>query len=1116
MPLETQASQKDDPKAVAYRGGRLSWILLLCASAVMAYYVVFDRVDDKLTSEIQSRLRHAFPEHYVTVDRARLVPGESIVIDGLRICKSTEQGLRDVVKVSRVSCNGPIDLVGIIQGQVVINNVLIDGLELSIWPKLDGTWSIAELSRKPTAAVRLPAVQVRSGLVRLGHQTGEQQREIICHDLQGTFIEHIEPTNDPGVQRLRHELHATLSSSYFSRLQIDATGNLATSQWDVQGSMDRLDFSSQLCDQLPVVIRDRLELIRGFSGRLEARFGLKVNRGKYDVQAQIKLQEGRLLNPQVPYPLDQISGDLFVKNDLLQLRNAVGRSGKAALALEFDMQGLGKQSPIAAKLSVRNLALDEQLYNALPGSIQEQWRKLGVKGTVHASAAIRFDGRNWDPHLVVRAVDGSIDADFFPYPLERLSGDFEYRDGVIQAPSLVAYTGQQRLHGSLTLRKAQPRWLMDLSIGADGPIPIDEPLLNALTARGMPESGFQRFAKSLHPTGTVLVKQARFVRSEAKPELISRTLELTFSECSIRYDGFRYPIYEINGQVTLDHDRLIVKDFVGRNDGARIQGSGVANCSSSSLESIDLVFQAFQVSLDEELQQALPPSARNLWVQLQPTGLIDKVEVKIQRASPRSPLDLKVAIQESRSNDHAGRGMSLHPLSFPYAMHHIDCVVDYRPGRIDIRSLSGVHDASRIETNGQIRLHSDGSWDGMLHWLPSSRLVVDQFLTGCLPAVLKEPMTRWSFRGPVSVTGSTYVASPEEGHASLLRDWNLRFDLEDASIGGDKVRGLRGTIQVSGENSNQTTTAYGSLALDALSLDGVAVTGVQGPFAINNNRLYFGRDSSEWQSRNSTGRRLASTSSPASDAPVVSASFQSKVREGFVDRRDQSSTTWFGPKPTPKFEAPVMDISDNDIKARALSGTVFLSGYVPLDGERSHVRCRLFDSDVHGMLVDLGEVQAALNGRLYVQCDLDGSLSNRESLSGSGKAWLRGANLYELPVMIRLLNLLSVRPDQGAFDSADIDFAIDGDRIPINNLQLDGDLISMQGKGTVNFRQELDLELVANVGRRGIVGAIVRPFTQNQNANWMRIEVGGTTSNPQIRPPMPLRDSIDSVLIESP
>jgi hypothetical protein len=502
---------------------------------------------------------------------------------------------------------------------------------------------------------------------------------------------------------------------------------------------------------------------------------------------------------------------------------------------------------------------------------------------------------------------------------------------------------------------------------------------------------------------------------------------------------------------------------------------------------------------------------------LQPSGLIDKVEVRIQRPNLRLPLDLKVAIQESRTNDQGGRGMSLHPLSFPYSMHDIDCVVDYRPGRIDIRSLSGVHDASRIETNGQIRLHSDGSWDGMLHWLPASRLLVDQVLIGCLPQVLRDPMTRFGFRGPVSITGSTYVASPEEGHASLVRDWNLRIDLEDASIGIDKVRGLRGTIQVSGENSNQSTTAFGSLAVDAMAVQGIAVTGVEGPFAIGNNHLYLGRDASEWQTRNTSGRRIASASTYGQDAPVVSASFQSKVREGFVERREQStSSSWFGPKQSTKIELPGMDISDNDIKARALSGTMVLSGVHPLNGERSHIRCRLIDSDVHGLLVDLGETHAALNGRLFVQCDIDGNLSNPESLAGQGKAWLRGANLYELPVMIRLLNLMSVRPDQGAFDSADVEFSIDGDRIPINNLQLDGDLISMQGKGSVNFRQELDLELVANVGRRGIVGALVRPFTQNSNANWMRIEVGGTTSNPQIRPPMPLRDSIDSVLLEGP
>ena len=1119
MPSEAEPLRKADVTR-SKSGGRLSWILLLCASALMAYYVVFDRVDHTLTSEIQNRLRKQFPGHFIRVDRARLVPGQSILIDGLSVCKSTEQGMRDVIKIARVQCNGPIDLVGIVQGQAIVDTVVIDGLELSIWPKSDGSWSLSELFRGPSGSIKIPTVQVRSGFLRIGHPTGEQRREIICHDLQGSFIEQAIATEDPLVHHLRHEMRATLSSSYFSLLELHAVGNLAASQWDVQGTISKLDYSSQLSDQLPGVIRERIEKLEGFSGRLDTKFRWVKDREQTDFNGHVQIQQGRLLHPEVPYPLDQISGDLYIKRNLLQLRNTVGRSGRASVSLECDVYGLGEQAPLTAKVGVRNLALDEQLYIALPQGIQEHWKRLGVQGIVDASASIAYNGQDWDPHVVVRAANGSVHADFFPYPIQRLAGDFEYHKGVVHAPDLVAYAGNQKLHGSLTLWKSQPRWLMDMSVAADGPIAIDEPLLQALTPRGQPQSGFQRFANSLHPTGTVLVKKARFVRSADRPEIVSRSLELTFSECSIRYDGFRYPITEINGQATLDHDRLVLKDFVGRNDGARIQGSGVANCSSTSLESVDLVFQAFGVSLDEELKQALPTSARNLWVQLQPSGSIDRVEVKIQRPNLRSPMDLKVAIQESRNSDRSITGMSLHPLSFPYAMHEIDCVVDFRPGRIDIRSLSGIHDASRVETNGQIRLHSDGSWDGMLNWLPTSRLVVDQVLIGCLPQVLREPMTRWGFRGPVSITGSTYVASPEEGHASLLRDWNLRADLEDASIGIDHVKGLRGTIQISGENSNHSTTAYGSLALDALSVRGVAVTGVEGPFALSHNVLYLGRDANDWNTKNPLGRRIASSSTPAnpmnSQAPVVSASFQSNVRNSLVERRDQGAVSWFGPKAVQPIEFPNMDISDNDMRARTLSGTLFLSGIEPLNGDRAHLRVRLVDADVHGMLVDLGETVTTANGRLFIECDVDGSMDNLNAVSGAGKAWLRGANLYELPAMIRLLNLLAVRPDQGAFDSADVEFGIDGDRIPIKSLQLDGDLISMQGRGSVNFRRELDLELVANVGRRGIVGALVRPFTQNPNANWMRIEVGGTTSNPQIRPPMPLRDSLDQVLLEAP
>ena len=101
--------------------------------------------------------------------------------------------------------------------------------------------------------------------------------------------------------------------------------------------------------------------------------------------------------------------------------------------------------------------------------------------------------------------------------------------------------------------------------------------------------------------------------------------------------------------------------------------------------------------------------------------------------------------------------------------------------------------------------------------------------------------------------------------------------------------------------------------------------------------------------------------------------------------------------------------------------------------------------------------------------------------------------------MIKLFRVLSVSPGQGAFDSADIQFGIDGDRLPVHELVLDGDIVSLRGTGWVNMRRELHFDLSANVGRRSLLGSVIRPLSSSPAATLMQIEVNGTTMEPQIR-----------------
>ena len=324
--------------------------------------------------------------------------------------------------------------------------------------------------------------------------------------------------------------------------------------------------------------------------------------------------------------------------------------------------------------------------------------------------------------------------------------------------------------------------------------------------------------------------------------------------------------------------------------------------------------------------------------------------------------------------------------------------------------------------------------------------------------------------------------------------------------------------------------AFGTLDLDALAYNGIAVTGLNGPFAFNRQELLFGRDAASWQERNnlrptSIGQRTRGSSvvmaihqSPnlrLADSPVAQASYRSSIREAVSNRIDSLGRNTPVPSTNPNAVrsmegVPPLDYFETDIRARTLSGTIFVSGAESLNGQqKSKYRLRLVDADFQGFLVDLGETNTQAKGRLSVQCDLQGALTNTASLEGTGRAWLREANLYELPAMISLFRLLSVSPGQGAFDSADIQFGIDGDRLPVHEIALDGDIVSMRGSGWVNMRRELHLDLFANVGRRSLVGSLFKAATLWQ------IEVNGTTSAPQIRRPMPLMNSLGKAQSEN-
>ena len=1101
--------------------GGIVWFCVIGILSFLGYHYFLGQADSKLTKEIRTRLQTLLPDFHVSLDNATLQVGESITLNGLLLLKRVDHQYREVLRAERVTCNGPLDWLGLAQGQVPIQNVVADGVQVSIWPLADGTWCLPKPTGKMKLNSQFPTVNIRSGLIRLGHEIGSSSQELIFHDLRGVAsLLPISPDAN-SVPPIVLGIQAQVKSSHFQSLGFSASVDESGQNWRFKGELINLDFSPRVASQIPSCLQSYFKSVEGLSVRASTKFELSYINQNLDYNVYTKAEGGQWQHPQLSYPLDKVSGELFLKNNDLRVRNVKALCGSSSLTASIDMQGLKMPSPMTAMIEINDLELDHRLFQSLPTQMQEMWNRFQARGHVDAKATVRFDGANWHPYVEVLTEDLSVNAEFFPYPLTNIGGKIIYNDGHLIAKNMVASAGDQSLSGSLELIKASPKWLMDFQFSSDGPIAIDKNLLTALTPRNQSNpSGFQKFVDSLHANGTVHLKHARFQRSADDPTRINRSLELIFSECSIKYDQFRYPIDNVHGEITVDNDRIIVRDFIGRNDATRIKAYGLCQLDVGQLDSVDLVFDTYDLSMDEELRNALTKGVQSLWDEIQPVGMMGHAKVEMVKRSQNEPLDVRVEMKKDSVKDEGvGRSLAFRPRSLPYSINDVSCHVAYSPGRIDILSLTGTHDASRLNAEGHYRIYTDGSWDGTILWIPSTRFLVDQTLLACLPPYLRDPLLRLDFRGPVSISGSTFVSSPKNPNESVVRSWDIDLEIEDGRLGGGGIAsGMRGTISMAGENTASGPMAYGTLEFDALAVKGIPVIGLTGPFALTNQDLLFGREAVSWQEKYVIQKQAAlekliqndvslavaySDKTGIEKGSVSQASFRNTIHNRLDARFVKLSQSSLGQKSLVKkgnlVDGPELDVTAHDVTAETLSGKLYVSGVEPLDGRRARYRVRLVEANLKDCLLDLGEPNPQTNGNLWVQCDLAGSFTNMSSLEGNGNVWLRNANLYQLPIMIRLFNLLSVRPDQSAFDAVDIHFGIDGDRIPIHDLSLDGNLVSLRGSGWVNMRRALHLNLDANVSRRTIVGAVMRPLQGEYPSNLFRIEVSGTTTDPIVR-----------------
>ncbi len=551
--------------------------------------------------------------------------------------------------------------------------------------------------------------------------------------------------------------------------------------------------------------------------------------------------------------------------------------------------------------------------------------------------------------------------------------------------------------------------------------------------------GSQKVVRSLQPQGTIRVDYRIWRERPESP--LQKHLVVELNRCALRFDKFPYPVRNIRGVIEMQDDRWQFRDLEGNNEAGKVYASGRLESRQEGRE-FRLTLQAINIPLESELRDALAPNVRRLWEDLRPRGVVD-LSTEIRYLAEKKTLSVATRIRPQANTT------AIHPVRFPYRMDKLRGEIVYRDGHVSFDRLEAEHGDVRIGTAGDCEILPDGRWLLRLSGLSVDRLRFDRDLVQALPGKLKKALAGLNPTGLFNLRGSLDLEGGARADERIEAAWDVHVGFHQAGIEcGVKLDDLHGNLSLVGRYDGARTTSQGELDLDSLIYKDFQFTQITGPVWIDDDQVLLG----SWVER----RRTPDQRSSLRARPVTATVFDG-VLQGDV---------WIALGPVPRW----------GLHATLNRAELARCAQEVLTGQKS------------------------LQGKVYATVDLRGAGPSTNAMVGHGSIRLESADVYELPLMIALLKILSVRtPDRNAFSKSDIRFRVEGQHVYFDQIDFGGDAISLLGKGEMDFQQNIRMTFHAIVGRGELGLPMLKQVVGGASQQIMLIHATGTLQNPETR-----------------
>jgi hypothetical protein len=753
---------------------------------------------------------------------------------------------------------------------------------------------------------------------------------------------------------------------------------------------------------------------------------------------------------------------------------------------EFEASAEATAIPVGSPL-VRHLAV----YRAEVGTHAGQ-----LQGTARVQAAFSHHpgaAAPWSHDVRVQLVQGKLDHPRLPQPLDQLDVKVRCLEGRVILEDLTARAGPTRVR--LTGKASAPDAAADL----DGHLHVEHMAVTPRLFACLP-ANLQDFERDYHPSGSADV-DFTFRRRAGR---WTRHCVIRPDNMACRCEKFPYPAERGTGTIEHDHDpdrgfEEIRVDLSGYAGGRPIRVRGKAQGEKPAAVNLEITGE--DIPLDDRLMAALAPEHQKLAHTFEPRGRADVV-ASIRRTQGHTRFANRYVI---RFHDAAVRYAA-----FPYPLENVSGVLDIQPDHWEFRDFRGGHQGCEVRTHGRADHTPHG--DDLLVHIGGTGVLLDRELEAALQPGLKQawqtlsPTGRVNFyvrvkKAPgvaepdlyveVSPVGVTllpvFFPYPLDNVTGLVRYAAGKAELHKAQArhGPTVVRLGKGEVLLKPgggvyvdladleANPLVPDPAFFQALPPALERVCMALQ-LQGPLALRTRLvvdtqanpavppvLFWDGGVALKDATLSAGVRLQHVTGTAH----CRGSYQGKL-EGVAGNILLDELDVFG-QPLGNFHAQVLVPRDKPdvlvlegVQANLFGGT--LGGEMRIDMSPA----LRYELNLHANQVRLEEFgrhnlqTAQLNGLASARLYLAGEGTELAGLKGEGSLDVPSGKMYNLPLLLDLLKVLSGRlPDRTMFEEAHARFSIRGQRVYISRLDVYGNAVSLGGRGEMNLPDGSDLNL---------------------------------------------------------